>query len=102
MNRNYSIFLISISIICRTEAAAMPLAPISVPAALTIPAASGCGLGVRRGPYDGCYPVYGYYAGHFRGYRNPYYAGPVSRGVCGGRGRHLACNHYGMCRVACN
>jgi hypothetical protein len=67
-----------------------------------IPAASGCGLGVHRGPFDGCYPIYSYYAGYDRGYRNSYYTGFVSRGVCGGRGTHLACNFYGICWVACN
>ena len=36
------------------------------------------------------------------GYRNNYYTGFVSRGVCNGRGTHLACNVYGICWVACN
>ena len=66
------------------------------------PVASGCGLGVHRGPYDGCYPIYGYYIGYGGGYRNNYYTGFVSRGVCSGRGTHLACNFYGTCWVACN
>jgi hypothetical protein len=102
MKRYYSLILVSLCMI--VEAQAMPVAPngLAPAAALSIPVASGCGLGVRRGPYDGCYPVYGHYAGYFRGYRNAYYTGPVSRGVCGGRGTHLACNFFGICWVACN
>ena len=84
-----------------SAADAMPVERLGAAVALT-PVSSGCGLGVRRGPYDGCYPVYGYIAGYYRGHRNPYYAGPVTRGVCGGRGTHLACNYFGICWVACN
>lgn len=69
---------------------------------LLIPAASGCGLGVHRGPFNRCYPVDDYLPGYWRGFRDDYYAGPVTRGVCGGRGTHLACNIYGICWVACN
>jgi len=65
-------------------------------------AASGCGLGVHRGAFDGCYPLYGYPPAYFRGYRNDYYVGPINRGLCGGRGTHLQCNFYGICWVACN
>jgi hypothetical protein len=65
-----------------------------------IPVASGCGLGVRRGPLDSCDPIY--YAGYASGYFNAYYIGRVSNGVCSGRGTHLACNIYGICWVACN
>ncbi|MFZ1951709.1 MAG: hypothetical protein WB390_01825 [Pseudolabrys sp.] len=83
-----------------SAAEAMPLYQPS--ANVIVPVASGCGLGVHRGPYDGCYPIYGYYAGYDRGYRNNYYTGFVSRGVCSGRGTHLACNFYGTCWVACN
>ena len=84
--------------------AAAGATPLQLPpqATLIIPVASGCGLGVHRGPYDGCYPIYGYYVGYDRGYRSNYYTGFVSRGVCGGRGTHLACNVYGTCWVACN
>jgi hypothetical protein len=38
-----------------------------------------------------------YYAGYGSSYRNAYYIGPVSGGVCGGRGAHIACNAYGIC-----
>jgi hypothetical protein len=69
---------------------------------LIIPVASRCGLGVHRAPLNSCYPVYGYYAGYYDGYRNNYYTGFNSRGVCSGRGTHLACNFYGICWVACN
>ena len=73
-----------------------------VPANLIISVVGGCSLGVHRGPYDGCYLVYGYYAGYLPGYRNAYYTDPVSGGACGGCGTHLACNFYGMCWIACN
>ena len=45
-------------------AEAMPLASIAAPA-LSIPVASGCGLCVHRGPFDGCELVYG---GAYPGY----------------------------------
>jgi hypothetical protein len=83
-----------------STANAMPLQQLRL--SLIIPAASGCGLGVNRGPLDGCYPIYIYYPGYTPAYRNNYYAGYVSRGVCDGRGTHLACNRYGICWVACN
>jgi hypothetical protein len=67
---------------------------------LVVPVASGCGLGVHRGPLDGCYPLY--FAGDYSSGRNNYYTGFTSRGVCQGRGTHLACNLYGICWVACN
>lgn len=69
-------------------------------ASLVVPVASGCGLGVHRGPLDGCYPLY--FTGYYSGGRNNYYTGFNSRGVCYGRGTHLACNPYGICWVACN
>ena len=67
---------------------------------LIVPVGSGCGLGVRRGPFEACDPIY--YAGYGSGYRTNYYTGFVTRGVCNGRGTHLACNFYGICWVACN
>ena len=70
---------------------------------LIVLVASGCGLGVHRGPLDGCTPINdGYFARYYRGYRNAYYVGPVTGGVCGGRGTHIACNYYEICWVACN
>jgi hypothetical protein len=48
-----------------SAAKAMPLR--QAPANLIVPIASGCGFGVHRSPYDGCYPVLGYYAGYLRG-----------------------------------
>jgi hypothetical protein len=77
---------------------AMPFYPLQT--SLVTPVSSGCGLGVRRGPFEQCDPIY--YAGYGSGYRNNYYTGFVSRGVCNGRGTHLACNSYGICWVACN
>jgi len=69
-------------------------------ASLVVPVASGCGLGVHRGPLDGCYPLY--FSGYFGSDRNNYYTGFNGRGVCYGRGAHLACNQYGICWIACN
>jgi hypothetical protein len=77
---------------------AMPFQQLQ--ASALIPIASGCGLGVRRGPFDRCDPIY--YVGYGSPYRNAYYIGPVTGGVCGGRGTHLACNSYGICWAACN
>jgi hypothetical protein len=52
--------------------------------------ASGCGLGVHRAPTD-----------VIRN-RNNYSTGFNSRGECSGRGTHLACNPFGICRAARN
>lgn len=94
-------FLFAFAVAGIASAQAMPL--VRAQADLILPVAGGCGLGVHRGPYDECYPIHdAYYARYFRGYRNAYYAGSVSGGVCGGRGTHLACNYYGICWVACN
>jgi hypothetical protein len=101
MKRYLSLAVFSCGILVAVDAIAMPLAPVHLkPPA--IPVASGCGLGVHRGSFNGCYPIYPAYAGYFSGYRNAYYVGPVSGGVCGGRGTHLACDYYGFCWVACN
>jgi hypothetical protein len=48
---------------------------------------SGCGLGVNRGPYNDCSPVYlsvhrkrhAHDRGYYRGYREGYYQGYVDR-----------------------
>ena len=82
-----------------SAAEALPLYPAQPNVIVSV--AGGCGLGVHRGPFDGCYPIYGYYADYDRGYCNNYYTGFVSRGVCSGRGTHLAGNFYGTCWVAC-
>ena len=95
-----TLFAVLIFVFGISTARAMPQDPLQ--AGLLIPVASGCGLGVQRGPLDGCYPVYGYYAGYGGGYRNNYYTGFNNGGVCRGRGTHLACNPYGICWVACN
>ena len=80
-------------------AKAMPLQQLQ--SNLIIPAASGCGLGVHRGPLDGCFPIQ-ISPGDTPPYRTNYYVGYVSRGVCEGRGTHVACNRFGLCWVACN
>jgi hypothetical protein len=84
------------------ETKAMPIATVSAPT-LSIPVASGCGLGVHRGPFDGCETIYdGNFAGSGRNPYNHYYVGFGRGGFCGGRGTHLACNSVGLCRVVCN
>ena len=102
MKRYLFLLLILIGSACAAGTEAMPLAPIATPKS-DVSVASGCGLGVHRGPFDVCEPVYGgYYPGNYRGYRNNYYAGFGRGGQCGGRGTHLACNFFGICWVACN
>ena len=100
--------LLLLTLLAATGAArseAMPVGRVGG-ASLSITVASGCGLGVRRGPLDGCEPIYGwYYPGYGRGVRNDYnnyYVGFGRGGFCGGRGTHLACDFYGNCWVACN
>jgi hypothetical protein len=84
------------------ETQAMPVPSIAAPA-VSIQVASGCGLGVHRGPFDGCETVYdGNYAGAGRFPGNHYYVGFNRGGLCGGRGTHLDCNRFGQCRVVCN
>jgi hypothetical protein len=39
---------------------------------LVVPVAAGCGLGVNRALYNGCYPIY---PPSYRTYDNPYYVG---------------------------
>jgi hypothetical protein len=93
-------------IVCVTLGAAQtqatPVAPIAIPSA-SIPVASGCGLGVHRGPFDGCETVFdGNYPGARRSPYNGYYMGFARGGICGGRGTHLVCNGFGLCRIVCN
>jgi hypothetical protein len=83
------------------EASAMPWALIGVKT-LNISVASGCGLGVRRGPFDSCAPVYAAAPGFYRSYRNNYYVGPGRGNFCGWRAARVACSFDGICWVACN
>ena len=71
-----------VGVFAGSTAYAMPIAvPRPTQAGLTIQVGNGgCGLGVHRGPFDGCSPVdYGYYqpyrAGQSRAYRRGYYRG---------------------------
>ena len=115
------VFVVGISLLEVVDVQAMPFAPRDpAQAGLTIPVSSGCGLGVRRGPYDGCTPVYdrynssyyngyynGYYEGYYAGYNDAYYgdygrSGVVESGPCWGRGTHRVCNGLGLCWRACN
>jgi hypothetical protein len=65
-----------------SSARAMPVQQLAASGVVTV--SSGCGLGVRRGPFDRCDPFY--YVGYGSSYRNAYYIGRVSSGVCAGRG----------------
>jgi hypothetical protein len=85
-------------------------------AELTVLISSGCGIGVRRGPYDGCNVIYGggyraqyraYSHGYRDGYRDGYYVGSggglmVDQGACSGGRMYRVCNIYGTCWAACN
>ena len=99
-NPSLSAMLLSVLLLISGLSAAHAIPPHPKQANLLLPVASGCGLGVHRGPLDGCYPLY--FTGYYSSNRNNYYTGFNSRGVCSGRGTHLACNSYGICWVACN
>jgi hypothetical protein len=106
-------FVFGISFIGIAAAQATPFH--SEHARLIIPVASGCGIGVHRGPYDGCEPIYGgyhrsfyrgYYRGYYQGYNDGYYdrlgsSVLVDQGACSGRGHYLICNAYDVCWAAC-
>jgi hypothetical protein len=101
MNRYFFLALIAGVTVGAAQTQAMPVSPIAV-SSVIIPVASGCGLGVHRGPVDGCETIFD---GNFAGAgRNPYnqYVGFARNRICGGRGAHLACNGSGLCRVVCN
>lgn len=106
---------IGISVVSVATVQAMPFH--TVHPGLTIHVGSGCGLGVHRGPFDGCNDyVYGgqyrsYYRGYYRGYNDGYYDGYyqgfgrsliVDQGACSGRGMYRVCNDYGTCWAECN
>ncbi len=97
-------FVFGISFIGIAAVQAMPFH--SAHTGFIIPVASGCGIGVHRGPYDGCEPIYGgYHRSFYRGYHG-YYNGPgrsllVDQGGCSGRGNYRICNAYEECWAAC-
>jgi len=103
------VFGISIAGIAAADA--MPFH--SAPAGLVIQVASGCGIGVDRGPYGECKPIYrgyDYSRGYYRGYRHGYYDGYsdgsggsrlVNQGGCSGRDMVRVCNVHGVCWAAC-
>ena len=125
MNKLLSLVVVAGMSIAAIEAAqAIPVVRLEPPqAGLTIPVGSGCGLGVHRGPDDGCIPIYGVYRGHYgfyyrgyrraydHGYRDGYDDGPyvrysddggiiaVDKGFCG-FGSFLSCSH-GLCWRFC-
>ncbi len=91
----------------------MPFHPMQ--AELIIPIGSGCGIGVRRGPFDGCNVIYGgyygayargYFHGYRDGYRDGYYDGAVGplivdQGACSGGRMYRVCDVYGTCWASC-
>ena len=78
MKRLLSLFVIS-AVFIPAAGQAMPVASLAhVSTGLTIEVGSGCGLGVRRGPLDGCDPAYiygGYDSDYDRGFRHGYHHG---------------------------
>jgi hypothetical protein len=124
MNRLLSLIFV-LSVFGGSTAYAMPVAPLGpTQATLTIKVGSGCGLGVRRGPFNGCDPVYdgngnegdyrAYRRGYYRSYRQDGYRAAnypyvshvndtgvvvVDKGVCD-FGSYMSCNH-GSCWRFC-
>ena len=105
-------FVFALSIVCVSAADAMPFH--TAPTASIILVGSGCGIGVNRGPYDGCDAIYWgqprnnfySYRSFEHGYENGYYYGPrrsllVDQGQCSGRGIYRVCNVYGTCWAHC-
>ncbi len=103
MKRYWYLPLVACATMYAVHAQAAPATgPIAGPA-LSIRVASGCGLGVHRGPFDGCETVYdGNYSGSGRNPYNHYYVGFARGAFCGGRSAYLACNSFGLCRLVCN
>lgn len=121
MSKLLALFLIVATIGLPASATqAMPVGSNRAQTNLIVPVASGCGIGVHRGPYSGCSRIHrgfymdyyrGYYNGRLEGYRegfhDAYYGdyGPsyvVETGLCWGRGTHRVCNALGLCWRACN
>jgi hypothetical protein len=113
MNRLIS-FVFGIIVVCISAAQAMPL-HAGHAGSFILSVADGCGIGVNRGPYDGCNTIYGGYShSDFQSYRSYehayendyYYAGPrrslmVDQGQCSGRRIYRVCNVYGLCWAHC-
>jgi hypothetical protein len=107
MNKLLSfVFGIGVSVLSVAAAQAMSFHPVH--AGFVIPVGSGCGIGVYRGPYDRCDPIYGgYYSSYYRGYYDGYYHSPgrsrlVDQGACSGRRLYRVCNVYGECWAVCD
>jgi hypothetical protein len=69
-------FILGIAAANATAVEAMPFTREQT--GLVIPVAAGCGLGVNRAFYAGCYPIYppgsgAYYNPYFVGYYDPFY-----------------------------
>jgi hypothetical protein len=102
-------FVFGISIICISAAQAVPFHQEQT-GLLVIPVASGCGLGVHRGPYDGCEPIYdeyynddhrSYRRGYRHGYRHGYNDGFYDGFYYGPPACYRVCNIFGICWAAC-
>jgi len=111
-------FVVAFSIVCVAATQAMPFNPAH--SRLIISVSSGCGIGVHRGPYGGCDPIYGgyyrsyyggyyrsYYRGYYDGFYDGFYRGPgrslmVDQGACSGRRMYRVCNVYGRCWAVCD
>jgi len=108
-------FVFGISIIGIVVAQAMPFHSAPAGSTIQIQVADGCGIGVHRGPYGECNPIYrgydyDYSRGYYRGYHHGYYDGYsdgsgrsrlVNQGACSGRDMVRVCNVYGVCWAAC-
>ncbi|HEX5508835.1 MAG TPA: hypothetical protein VFX37_10065 [Pseudolabrys sp.] len=81
---------------------------------IILPVAGGCGIGVHRGPFNGCNVAYrpyrhAYYRGYVHGYRDGYLDdvyghGPawlVDQGACSGLKPYLICAPGGPCWADC-
>ncbi len=102
--RTLILFVFGISIVCISAAQAMPFHRVR--AEFVIPVASGCGLGVNRGPYGECTPIYDDFynysrRGYHRGYRHGYSRGFYDGYFYGSPVCYRVCNIFGVCWAAC-
>ncbi len=102
----FSIFLLS------SVAHAVP--GYRVQAGLVVPVSGGCGIGVHRGPFNGCNVAFwgyrhAYYRGYANGNRDGYFDGSygdgrgwlVDQGACSGLKPYLICAPDGSCWADC-
>lgn len=83
-------------------------------AGLVVPISGGCGIGVHRGPFNGCNVAYwgyrhAFHRGYAIGYRDGYFDGSygfgpgwlVDQGACSGLKPYLICAPGGPCWADC-